>query len=429
MKTYGPRTRVFLDYRSEATHYQVGELFGSPWQSGPIVLVTDRQSDIMSDVVTKDFQKNRKAGAIVNNPMRRVVDRSICGRATVSAHSDSMYNGKYAHSWSKTNEYEDHFGGWANTGGSLSPDTLPRWATGINEARMIAKQACLANVDRTPLSFAEDLAEAASVLRTLRQPWGNLGEVADTYRLKFGRYEKMYTKVRAHSKAWLHVRFALRPILISTENMWKVLTNEEKMRKRLAYAKQTRRRSTVKYSFSDDEAVSGSSTYFSGEYERSVKLSGRVGILYQISNPIDEWYEIAGLRWKEAAQTAWDVIPYAWAIDRFYNVHDMIRGLQNLADPTIKVLAAWDYHLDERTDICLITRQGSPGWSTNYVPVAPSVRLVGTKVRDVWVPNYLDTAPTFHGVDVSEVANLTDLLAVGTLALSKFFRPTRRSII
>jgi hypothetical protein len=99
-------------------------------------------------------------------------------------------------------------------------------------------------------------------------------------------------------------------------------------------------------------------------------------------------------------------------VDRVWNITKMIRGITNLADPNVEILAGWVRAKEELVSTVRLTGQTVPGYT-----VTASGDLVTDKTfvynRSPWTPRVSDTYPTTtKGRLVEDASSILDLLTL-----------------
>lgn len=179
----------------------------------------DSQKTI-SDVVTSDYHARIKSGDIINNPMTLVhtEQEEPGGHFFYKNYEDSGFTWEWnvepCYDWLALNHPSALVGAIERT-----------W----NNEDMVAsaKLHALANIDPTPFSFAEDLAEIRTTARHLVQRGVSLKRLNDLYRKKDGslkrKLKRSYNtsrKVRQEiSSLWLEYRFAVSPLIRSITDL------------------------------------------------------------------------------------------------------------------------------------------------------------------------------------------------------------------
>jgi hypothetical protein len=373
-------------------------------------------SSTMSDFVTPNFRERMERGEILINPCSMAVDqRTTTGSGSVT----QVQNASPYAVWTATGTgtitgyYDDYGGGLP----SYSEAPIPT----LIEQVEVAKQKCIATIDSTPFSFAEDLAEIRETLRFLRDPLSTIRRLSFTYkklvkRLKnqdrFRRSAKAHAKAIANdlSSVWLEQRFAVMPIFRSVLQLMEAYETEKVYRPE----RRTSRGIVEAPSKSDSRIVTKVSSGRTFTYRCSASSFGsvRAGIIYEVSNPIVNLQYKYGLRFKDIPETFWAVMPLSFMVDRFYNISNFIGGAVNLLDPNVDILGAWVTTKRERTVSIGVRSILESGYTSTIVPDDIVDRHFEYQ-RTEWEPTFADTVPNLElrGL-VDSAAKTTDLLAL-----------------
>jgi hypothetical protein len=281
----------------------------------------------------------------------------------------------------------------------------------------LAKLRALANIDTTPYEFMEDMFEIRETIRFLRNPLHGLLRLSrafkkDLNKLSLGDATK---QLKAFANLWLEYRFAVSPLVRSAygiaDAMSHPIPQRPKRRSARGFAKSNAR-----------DAWSPVYRPFTFDCKNSIESEWKASILYEVDNPLLSRADSFGLRAKDIPETIWAVLPYSFMVDRVVNISDSIRGLTNLLDPSVKILAG---SLTEKTDrkfsVQLIS-QSSPSYAVSIdSDVFHDDQF--TYNRTVWKPTASDTLPPVQiGGLVRDVTSTTDLLA---LILANFKVPDK----
>jgi len=146
----------------------------------------------------------------------------------------------------------------------------------------------------------------------------------------------------------------------------------------------------------------------------------KAGILYEVSNPVDDISFDLGLRPKDIPETLWAVTPYSFMVDRVINVSDIVRGVTNLLDPNVKILAGWTVLKDTHTQSWEYFHETNGSYQVTIVPDTST----WTTFKYEWVPWYptaLDIIPPSDiGGLVKDATTTTDLLSLIYARFSDF---------
>lgn len=269
----------------------------------------------MTDIVTPGFRKARANGGVVNNPMSRFVDTSSGGdtgwRMSRPISSTLRSIGE------STSDYVYAFLGAPEHAAS------PGFPTLASEAAT----ACLAKVASPEVQGMVALAELQKTLSMLRRPLSGLIQYIQMYKKK----HRHGSFLKAAESSWLELRYGWRPFLYDMDAILKSLN---KVRGDRHTARATR--------VADWSSSKVPSTVGAGGLSFNIRTqtqrvdSVRAGYLYQIG--IDN-LDVYGFRWSDIPGTAWDLVPFSFVADWFFNTNDFI----NAMTPRVGVnpLATW----------------------------------------------------------------------------------------
>lgn len=366
---------------------------------GPYLV--SNNSEWMSDFVVENYKKLIASGAIINNP---------CSMYRYTMKSDNAGHVRYdlgSKGFNTTGPTTAHYATTLNF--STTSATID-----LDGAEARCKLVALAGIDSTPYAFGEDALELRETIRFVKNPVASLKRLSASFRnayydllrirssgthkgMKLWQYFRkediglLPSKVdaaliaKAHAQVWLSYRFALAPLVRSSLDAIS------------AYAIKTpsppdRRTSDGVFSISDTDI--SPNVVYSGKhyYEKDSKsVDGHAYIMYQVDNPIYDWKYRLGLRAKDIPATIWQIVPYSFMVDRLLDVSSFAKAVTNLADPSVKILAAgyrekytheWEYKFISR-DL------------TGFSVLSPETRSFKefTYKRDVWGPNIGDAVP------------------------------------
>lgn len=424
----GPRTRIFEDVaNNQSTRFRSRNPCTAPWSAwayNPSYPVYYR-FDSMSDVVTPNYHAIVASGGIVNNPMQRT---------TIKIDVDKI--GTYS-SRSNVCGYDSEFDG----PGSLTDYTdrvlLPGGPSNTLDTSHLlqqAAQAAIAGIDATPYQFMEDLLEFHKTLAFLRDPFSGAAELAERFAWKRQRnLRKGMDLVSATAGAWLTYRYAMRPLAISISNGLSEYQNKVLARKtglaELGSFGQSRRTSRNFQSgrdYSEGYFYVGTDPAQRWTFWKSKEITAEVrcGVIYEVKNPISSFAEINGLRLKDLPHNLYNIVPYSWVLEHFISVEKSIKGMVNLADPKVNILAAWQV-VDENviSKKRLISRT-QPG-NTYTIDGDTMTTETRTVSREPWLPSFSDTLPVTNLAKAKDAGFILDM---ASLVVKRLSPPVKRYI-
>lgn len=381
--------------------------------------VVSEQSDwSMSDYVDEDFFARVQNGEVFNNE---------CD-LTVSKRYWSEKVGKTAF-WfpaDPTKKYELMETGSLTTwmlsqAAWYQYDSLSYTGSLPFSAAAQAKGFSLARVDSTPYDYFEDLAELGETIQFLKNPLHSISNLIDVFKTKMRKAQKLpdsLERAKAIANVWKQYRFALMPLVRSISNALELLAEDE--------VKRPARRTAHGFSTSVGPNVvttrepwrpfgPADSLVFHYAITDSKEVEAHASIYYEVSNPIADWKFKLGLRLKDVLPTLWEIVPYSFMVDRLYNISNLLKGLINLADPTVSFLAS---SVTEKTTQ---TREisGTGMWTSLGTLTTSSVDNDSVFYetfrykRSLWKPDVFDAIPSITWRNlVKDVTSILDLLAI-----------------
>jgi len=425
----GSRTRVFKDLVNNQTLMsRTRNPCTAPWSAWaapapayPIYY----ESDIMTDVVTPDFAKIVASGGIVNNPMQRtIVKMSTTGGGTYSGRANVCgYDSEIVGPGSISDQFDRTY-------------VFPGPTSSVDTSHLLAQaaQAVIAGIDATPYRFMEDGLEFHKTLATLRDPFKGAAELAEAFAWKRQKnLRKGMDLVSATAGAWLSYRYAFRPIAISISNIIgeyqnKVLAEKAQLAELGSFG-HTRR--TSRNSKSDRDYNEG--YYYIGAdpaqrwtmwKSKEVNVEVRCGIIYEVTNPISSFAEINGLRLKDLPSNLYNIIPYSWVLEHFVSVEKSIRGMVNLADPKVNILAAWQVVKENTVSKKRLHARTYPGYTYTINGDIFTTETEST-TRSPWIPSVSDTLPVSNFERIKDAGFILDL---ASLVVKQLSPPLRKLI-
>lgn len=274
----------------------------------------------------------------------------------------------------------------------------------------LAKTKALANIDKTPYDFLEDLATIRQTTATLLNPLEGFKNAALNYEKAVRRGKsKGLSSAQAVADAWLHGRMAIRPLAGSISSLIEYANT------RLSRQYGVRRAVGVHtLSRMSSDNIDGTVVK---KHDTDQNSSARAGIYYQCSRAKDSLDDL-GISSHKLPRLAWDLTPYSWAIDYFTNVGTSISALVNILDPRIIILGGFVTTRCTRVDNCyVVSAAPSGGWSYSIGSdnlIASAKQLS----RSPWQPTLDDALPRFNTDDIRlDASQIADLTAIALQAL------------
>jgi hypothetical protein len=359
-----------------------------------------QKDEQMDDYITPNFHQLKAEGVVVNNP--------------------AVYE--------LVEVQRDGFGEYTSTNlssGSVDvcsgPGSLTQWHTDrVAVPPILTKDVpdalydklrhqCLARVDSTPYSFAEDLFELRETLNFLRNPLGSIRDLSKSFSKDVKRLttrKKSLKRAQAISSVWLSYRFAFSPLVRSVCDLIEARTAE--------IVRPPRRTARASETFTDHVSEYTQTGPYKFYQSASFEANLKAGLLYTVSNPVVDWRFRYGLRFKDIPTTLWAVFPYSFMVDRVVNLTDTFKGLINLSDPSVEILAGWVTTKRDHQYSISLREQEQSGYSIIISPDTDRTKSFLYE-REVWSPSYSDTIPN-HGILglVDDSVKVVDLLTLIT---------------
>jgi hypothetical protein len=369
-------------------------------------LITLSQVESIDDFVTDNYRARIAAGEIINNP---------CVYTSVSTTEESAsgivsYNPPYTGT-SVTVWQNGPMTAYTMAASGANYLAAPSTQTVFEERAM---QRALANIDNTPFAFGEDTLELKETLEFLKNPVKGILDLTLGSRRKIAKAKRKRYRITNHnwnkevSKFVLEYRFAASPLYRSAMDAIDayVVKSAPVKPPRL-----TARGFDVDTAEVSDSILTATSHNFDrrSQRESSVKAS----ILYEVSNPIYDWKYRLGFRPKDWPTTFWQVVPLSFMVDRMFDITSFSKGVINMLDPNVKILAASVTNRDKIVQECTYTGYTATAqWSSTGSGNTRKYESF-TYDRKVWNPSIRDTFPSLDleglvdsATKVSELAAL-----------------------
>ena len=358
----------------------------------------------MSDVVTANYAKKIKRGDIINNEMVL----THYGFSVEGESSMSKVGIIYPGSWTKI------------TGGSetmFRANQSPPDDGGLAEVEGNCKVRAIAQMDRTPYAFGEDLGEIGETIRFLKNPMKSLDNLTETMR-SVAHNRAKYNSIsmaKALADVWTTSRFAVMPLVLSMYDLlWAFSDGVNKDRPRLTrLSSRGFDKSEYRHNDEDDSVVSGNVRYTTSR-EFFSEIDGHASILYTVSNPAAAWRFNLGLRNKDIPLTAWQLVPLSFMVDRVLDISTAIQAALNIADPSLEILAA-SYRSKQSEKNKFHTHKGDD-LGGNYNVTVDGGKLSTENFiyhRRIWKPSVSDISVPFEKAGlIKDVKSIVDLAAI-----------------
>lgn len=406
MSTQRNRDRLTATVSKDLDNWKDG------WEQTPTSTPMSGGGESIADSVTPNFHARIAAGEIINNNMHYESDFF---NNTSGGHLIRRYA---MDAPTRANRSEHGKYGVGSLTAALSAGNAHPGFLSLEDASpslvVEAKSKCLGFVDRSPYSFAEDIGELKETIRFLKNPTKSLRDLTQTFsnawktRRRAEKLKRAGNLAKAFAEVWVNYSFAYSPLLRSIndaiESRFVDITRPpRKVARGNAEWVQFDTDTTVKYNI---------------EYARVAKqdVSVRAGILYEVTNPLNDWKYKYGLRFKDIPEGYWALLPYSFMVDRLINISQTLRGMEAFLDPNVKFLAGWVTTKTGRTrSISAIADVNTQVVGTLTSPDTNSLDDF-VYDRTIWEPSFFDTIGSFDpkGIiaDSTKVADLVSLILV-----------------
>lgn len=254
------------------------------------------------------------------------------------------------------------------------------------------KQQALARMSESDFDFGEDVAELAKTLASLKQimleirhVFTRLDDLVIHLRKKYG-----YSPQEAFRKAWLRIRYEVRPLVYSASNLVDLYNKGVK--------KQgvPRKRSRSKAAYAGNDSYQLLHGYYNVTRTRQVDIKCSAGVIFLDSAP-PTTLDSLGLGLKDIVPTMWAITRFSFLIDKFLDISSTIEGLQNIADPRLRVLGGWT-----TSEVIISTTNVIDGYTrSGWTGSASGQNVIRTvsKSRAPWIPTYDSALPSMEWAD------------------------------
>jgi len=370
----------------------------------------------MVDVVSSNFKSRIASGEVINNPCVLSVGEWTEVRGDYFA---SQNNGSHTY----------HSGGDGNIINYLSSvgivGTEPSLDDPTSDLIKKARLHAIANIDKTPHSFGEDVGELRQTLRFMRNPLASLASLSKAFkrdrvvrerkilsdaRRRKAKITRHKAQAQALSESWVTYRFAFSPLVRSLSDLAVALGEKP-------YVRPDRRTARGYDNHTEEEAITSVSVGHTFDNSVSLDVQVRAGILYEITSPYSSVASKYGLRIKDVPHTIWQLLPYSFMVDRIVDISSVIRGLTNLSDPRLHILAAWVTTHKEHLQTWRVVSQTSGSYTITMSPSGWD-RKDFSYIRTPWSVSVGDLTPEFDlsGL-VADVTSTLDLISLTILRL------------
>lgn len=287
--------------------------------SGAGSLVTLEQSDVMTDVVTQDFEKLRAEGKIINNPMSKAFIRIERQPVSFDWH---YYFDRWGCSPARHYEWGDYKSTGTKAVSSMIEEFIPTasFSDKIENEIDKAVSKSFAIIGNEQLLFLGMLKEMSATVAGLTYIVRKAYRIYKAVRKAKLRQLKKELSLSELEDIYMNARYNLRPLYYDAKGLINVLTYEDMP------GRQTFRASSI-YEDSVNDTVDSyihidPYVKFGITFHRSLKIKSKVraGVLTQAQQT--NLSQLLGL--DKIIETAWDLLPFSFIIDWFVNVGDTL---------------------------------------------------------------------------------------------------------
>lgn len=202
---------------------------------------------------------------------------------------------------------------------------------------------CCAKINTSDLVSGEFLMDLNKTLGMLRRPFG--GARALLTKIERSRNKHLLKSgsnaVQAMGNAWLEQAYGWRPLFLDIQTIAEKVHEKREMKSELRVARAEVRRGMKNVSDFSFGTFTDPMWGRSGTASRNQLARACSGIMYEIKprTTSDELLKILGLRARDLAPTMWEVVPFSFVVDWFFNIGDWIQAVS--PDPYLVRRGAW----------------------------------------------------------------------------------------
>jgi len=416
MQTSRSRSRGPVTYNGTCTEYLNGSLYRSTTH------VKDHSYDRMDDVVISEYHRRIAEGEVINNPCDAQFELT---RTTGEGSYQAIHTPTGKVFICEGECFTAYHSTRMNLPGRYTPDPFDEADLELLKSDLKVK--AIARIDRTPYAFGEDLLELRETVRFIRDPLESLRDLSESFKKARERAERALRsssrrsggggggllrsavsdpRGQALASTWLAFRFALSPLVRSISDLLEAFQTESQPNPR-----QTAR-ANMEDSMTHTSEVSIGGLDFVKETKHNFEV--RAGILTDVDLPSNMTRWKYGLRNKDIPSTLWQILPYSFMVDRLYDVSSVVKGIANLSDPKINILAGWvtTKHEVLTTETYVAGVHPDPNWIVSGQGDVVDT-IVSTYVRETWNPGVGDLHPraSLKGL-VNDANKILDLVSL-----------------
>lgn len=419
------RTRILGDGNTieSYTHYLKNTYSASWFADYPVLFASTTFKRVMLDVVTPNYKKLSAEGKIINSPMIDVVRTTQTKPALISSVG---YGYPRPAPGVGTCTYNDGFILPSNIPDLMTWNDVDSFLDDFEGEDSLAITNAWANVDISEAAALASLGEMPETIKWLNSIFyramkvfklffsyrkAPLSAIKDTYKVS-----KKYLKSNGSANVsrnfaklstdfWLELRYALRPLIYECVQAVNALHTQVK-------------RATRQTARGHDEIKENSSTATEETYLscarvqttriRTRKTSYRAGVLYEIDSDINGILSLWGF--DQPFDTIWELTPFSFIIDWFFNVGNTIGSWTTNASLT--PLSSWVTQIHTLTEYASCSTPSAVG-GFYYIGTISWDSLPGYTKTEMRIKRRLPSPdrailPTFKlKLDVAKIADLS----------------------
>jgi len=395
-------------FRKEFTNNNVTTLYAEA------DYLTSSGSESISDIVTPGFRKAIASGAVINNPCTYVRDGFVETTGSyIATHSSQPWRYQAWGPVISDNQTRSSFGAY---------DNLP--VLDYDGLVAQAKQQCLADINSTPYSFAEDALELASTLRYLKAPGKSLLKLAEdmqkrSWKIRKTKGQKARRIANELNDLYLQRQFVMRPLVQSASDILDAYRDKQNYRAE-RYSARGFASDSDSYSGNLDVSL-GWNAYDHYTITNEITCKVHAYVLYSHGESRGALHKL-GLRGDDGFVALWNIVPLSFMVDRLYDISSLLKGAQALHDPRLGILAAGLVLRTKKTGKIDYVGQTNPSWS---VSVSGTQEYSNFKYeRYPWTPHFSDTIPVLRPSNlVRDATNVAELFSLSAGIIYRSIKP------
>lgn len=218
---------------------------------------------------------------------------------------------------------------------------------GTDSGRMcdVALVRAYANIRNTSVMSGEIAGDLHRTISMFKRPFGNardiLGRMLKSAKRSYGKTTR--SVARANASAWLEYRYGLMPTVMDAKSIARQVANSRdslSRRRLVSRATEKQSRSSTK-SFTDVSLMSPWGWSGTGSVNTTQTLSAHAGVMYEVKNRTRSEQISTDFRLgvDSLAQTAWELTPFSFVADWFWNVGPWLEAM--ILPPDVQVIGNW----------------------------------------------------------------------------------------